>query len=153
MLELLGLHAVAQAVYHEMLAVPESDVDALRESLGLTEKQVRAALDQLADLALVRDSRDRPGALLAIDPQAGLEAILARQEQELAHRQQELAAGKAAAAQAVARFARARSNASRDDGTRLVGLDAVQGRMNNSLEPYAANCSRSLPARRYPSRS
>lgn len=129
MLELLGLDALGQAVYQEMLAKPDSGVDELCESLHLTEKQVRAALDQLADLALVRASRDRPGMLHAIDPHAGLQAILLRQEEDLARRQQELAAGKAAAAHALAQFAHLGPNTTRDGTTRLIGLDAVQARL------------------------
>ncbi|MBR7838931.1 LuxR family transcriptional regulator [Actinospica durhamensis] len=129
MLELLGLDVVGQAVYQEILAEPEFGVVELCESLGLTEHQVRAALDQLADLALVRTSRDRPGTLHAVDPQAGFEAILRRQEEDLARRQQELAVGKAAAAHALAQFAHLRPNTSRDGATRLIGLDAVQARI------------------------
>lgn len=129
MLELLGLDTADQAVYREMLADPAAGVDELCESLGLDERQVHAALDRLADLALVRDSRDRPGMLCAVEPQAGLEAILRRQEEDLAHRQRELAANKAAVAHAVTQFANLRPNTSRDGATRLIGLDAVQARI------------------------
>jgi DNA-binding CsgD family transcriptional regulator/sugar-specific transcriptional regulator TrmB len=129
MLELLGLDVVGQAIYQEMLAEPEAGVAELCDSLGLDERRVRAALDQLADLDLVRASRDRPGTLYAIDPRAALEAALRRQEEDLTRRQEELAAGKAAAARAVAHFAGLRLNKEQDGTTRLIGMDAVQGRI------------------------
>jgi DNA-binding CsgD family transcriptional regulator/sugar-specific transcriptional regulator TrmB len=151
MLELLGLDATEQAVYQKMLAEPPLGIGELCESLGLAEKQVRAALDQLADLDLVRASRDRPGKLRALDPQAALEAALQQQEADFARRQQQLAATKAAAARAVAHFAQLRPNESHDGTTRLTGLDAVQARIEQLCrdvrgELYSVTPGTTIPA-------
>jgi DNA-binding CsgD family transcriptional regulator/sugar-specific transcriptional regulator TrmB len=129
MLELLGLDPLGQAVYQEMLAEPGSGVAELCQRLNLTEKQVRTALDHLADLDLIRASRDNPGTLLALDPETALHQALARQEHELAQRQHELAERKAATAQALAQLASL--NPAVEGDTRLIGLDAVQTRIEH----------------------
>ena len=55
MLEALGLTAVAEAVYRLMLGRPNCTVVQLAGESGLTESQVRAALDELADLMLISE--------------------------------------------------------------------------------------------------
>lgn len=129
MLELLGLDAAAEAVYREMLADPEGGVAELCERLGLPEAAVRAALDQLADLTLLRTSRERPGALRPVSPERGLEILLRRQEEELARRQQEVAASKAAVARALGEYAKVRADTPVGGRERLLGLDAIQDKL------------------------
>ncbi|WP_395298695.1 LuxR C-terminal-related transcriptional regulator [Kitasatospora hibisci] len=129
MLELLGLDSVAEAVYRGMLTDPEGGVPELCARLRLPEFAVREALDRLADLTLLRASRARPGALRPVSPERGLRLLLRRQEEELARRQQELAASKAAVARAVAEYATLRTGSLVDGGERLVGLDAIQAKL------------------------
>jgi DNA-binding CsgD family transcriptional regulator len=129
MLEMLGLDTVANAVYQAMLAEPGFGVAQLCEHLNLSETQVRNALDDLADLSLLRESRQTPGMLRVVSPEIGLEVILRRQEEDLARRQQELAANKSAVARAVAKFADLRPDTAVDGAKRLVGLDAVQNEL------------------------
>lgn len=59
MWELLGLGAMPQAVYTLMLEQPELDLPGLQAALGISETELRAALDDLAGLALVRWIRDK----------------------------------------------------------------------------------------------
>ena len=129
MLEIFGLDVSAQEVYQAMLAEPGLGVTELSDHLGRTEGQIRAALDALADAALLRASREHPGRLRAVDPGVGLDLLVRRQEEELARRQQDLAASKAAAANAVAAFAHLRPNTEVGGAIRLVGLDAVHARI------------------------
>ncbi|MFE7593775.1 LuxR C-terminal-related transcriptional regulator [Kitasatospora sp. NPDC057512] len=129
MLELLGLDATAEAVYRGMLADPEGGVAELCDRLGLPEAAVRAALDRLADLTLLRTSRERPGTLRPVSPERGLEILLRRQEEELARRQQELAASKAAVARALGEYAKVRADTPVSDHERLLGLDAIQDKL------------------------
>ncbi|MFJ7905456.1 LuxR C-terminal-related transcriptional regulator [Kitasatospora sp. NPDC096204] len=129
MLELLGLDATAEVVYREMLADPEGGVAELCERLELPEADVRTALDRLADLTLLRTSRERPGALRPVSPERGLEILLRRQEEELARRQQELAASKAAVARALGEYAKVRTDTPVADRERLLGLDAIQDKL------------------------
>ncbi|MEU1285233.1 LuxR C-terminal-related transcriptional regulator [Kitasatospora sp. NPDC005856] len=129
MLELLGLDAAAEAVYREMLADPEGGVAELCERLGLPEAAVREALDRLADLTLLRTSRERPGTLRPVSPERGLEILLRRQEEELARRQQEVAASKAAVARALGEYAKVRADTPLGGRERLLGLDAIQDKL------------------------
>ncbi|MER6298966.1 helix-turn-helix domain-containing protein [Kitasatospora sp. NPDC001539] len=129
MLELLGLDATAEAVYREMLTDPDGGVAELCHRLALPEPVVRAALHRLADLALLRASREQPGALRPVSPERGLDLLLRRQEEELARRQQELAATKAAVARALAQYATLRADTPTGGRERLIGLDAVQDKL------------------------
>ncbi|WP_327286370.1 MULTISPECIES: LuxR C-terminal-related transcriptional regulator [unclassified Streptomyces] len=145
MLEFLGLDSRTEAVYREMLARPAGGVAELCELLGLPESTVRGCLDQLADLQLLRSSRDDPGALRAVSPERGLELILRRQEDELLRRQQELALGKAAAARALAEYASLHPDATAGATERLVGLDAIQAKLEVLAEALTRECLSVMP--------
>ncbi|MHC6630526.1 helix-turn-helix transcriptional regulator [Streptomyces globosus] len=145
MLQALGLGADVEAVYRGMLADPSGGVAELGARLGLTEEQVRAGLDRLVDLDLLRPSRDCPGALRAVRPELGLELLLRRQEEELVRRQQELARSKAAAAQVVSEFAELRPNTEVDGAERLVGMDAIQSRLEELAHGLVGECLAILP--------
>ncbi|MFG3049961.1 LuxR C-terminal-related transcriptional regulator [Kitasatospora sp. NPDC048239] len=145
MLELLGLDITAEAVYREMLTDPEGGVIELCARLRLPESAVREALDRLADLTLLRASRERPGALWPVSPERGLELLLRRQEEELARRQQELVVSKAAVACAVAEYAALRSSTPVDGGERLVGLDAIQSKLEVLTARLTGECLAVMP--------
>ncbi|GLX18654.1 MULTISPECIES: helix-turn-helix transcriptional regulator [Streptomyces] len=145
MLEALGLDSLVEAVYREMLADPTGGVAELGARLGMTEAEVREGLDRLVDLDLLAPSRDHAGGLRAVSPEAGLEQILRRQEEDLMRRQQELAASKAAAARAVAEFAGLRPNTEADGAERLVGLDAIQSRLEVLARDLTVECLSIMP--------
>ncbi|MGW0367082.1 helix-turn-helix transcriptional regulator [Streptomyces sp. NPDC002990] len=145
MLQSLGLGPDVEAVYRGMLADASGGVAELCVRLGLTEAQVRDGLDRLVDLDLLRPSRDSPGALRAVSPELGLELLLRRQEEELARRQEVLARSKAAAARAVSEFAELRPNTEVDGGERLVGMDAIQGRLEELAHGLTRECLAILP--------
>ncbi|MFF6886048.1 LuxR C-terminal-related transcriptional regulator [Streptomyces sp. NPDC012421] len=145
MLQALGLGAAVEAVYRGMLADPSGGVAELAARLGRTETQVREGLDQLVDLGLLKPSRDDPGALRAVRPELGLEVLLRRQEQELVRRQQELENSRAAAAQVVSEFAELRPNTEIDGAERLVGMDAIQSRLEQLAHGLERECLAILP--------
>ncbi|MEW9337425.1 helix-turn-helix transcriptional regulator [Streptomyces tanashiensis] len=145
MLQALGLGAAVEAVYRGMLADPSEGIAELSARLGLTQTQVRASLDQLVDLGLLRPSRDSPGALRAVRPELGLEVLLRRQETEVARQQKELAHSRAAAAQVVSEFAELRPNTEVDGAERLVGMDAIQNRLEELAHGLARECLAILP--------
>jgi DNA-binding CsgD family transcriptional regulator/sugar-specific transcriptional regulator TrmB len=139
MLEALGLSADAVAVYQAMLDEPGHGVAELAISLELAESQVRTALDELADMMLVRDSREGIGGLRAVSPQVGLADLVRRQERELAVRQARVAAAKAAVTSMVADRADS-ANAEAGSGERLIGLDAIQGRLEELGRAMVNEC-------------
>ncbi|QES48886.1 helix-turn-helix transcriptional regulator [Streptomyces venezuelae] len=145
MLVTLGLAVTSEAVYREMLADPLSGVSDICERLSLPESAVRTALDELADLELLRASRDIPGAMRAVSPEVGLELILRRQEEELLRRQQELARSRAAAARAVAEYADLQPNTTVDNTERLVGLDAIQTKLEVLAKEVSRECLSVMP--------
>ncbi|MEV6525098.1 helix-turn-helix transcriptional regulator [Longispora sp. NPDC051575] len=95
-------------------------------NIGLTESQVRAALDELADLALVRPAAQGAGGLRAVSPAVGLAALLATAEAEVAGRARQIEATRAAIAAITAEHETGRTH---EGSTRLEGLDAVRGRL------------------------
>ena len=128
MLEALGLTPVAESVYRLMLERPYDGVAQMAEKSGLTETQVHAALDELADLMLVRTSREQPDRLRAVAPHIALEDMVRRQEAELAARQAQVASTRAAVARLVADGA-AGFAAGSGQLEQLLGLDAIQERL------------------------
>ncbi|NMO33004.1 helix-turn-helix transcriptional regulator [Streptomyces sp. GMY01] len=140
MLEALGLDPHLESVYRASLLHPEDGVAELSTRLGVTETQVRECLDQLMDLELIRPSRDTPGMLRAVSPDLGLEIILRRHEADLLRRQEELVRSREAAARAVAEFATLRPNTEEDGAERLVGLDAIQRRLESLARGFEEEC-------------
>ncbi|MFC9815908.1 helix-turn-helix domain-containing protein [Streptomyces virginiae] len=158
MLEALGLGIDEESVYREMLASPHGGVEELADRVGMPESCIRDALDRLVDMGLIATSRDSVGGLRAVSPEVGLEVMIRRQEEELARRQEELARSKAAVARTVAMYAHLRPNIEIDQAERLVGLDAIQNRLEiltrelsqecMSIIPGAAQSQRSMEASR-----
>ncbi|MGW4380587.1 LuxR C-terminal-related transcriptional regulator [Kitasatospora sp. NPDC004531] len=136
MLELLGLSGPAERLYQAVLADPARGVAELARDTGMTDQQIRSALDELADLALIKPSSQVDGALWPVSPAVGLAALLAAAEDEAAARQRKIEATRAAIAALAAQHAEQRHRRA-DAVVRLVGLDSVRGR----LEELAANAA------------
>ncbi|MBS2964128.1 helix-turn-helix transcriptional regulator [Actinocrinis puniceicyclus] len=130
---------MAQSVYHLMLERPEFGVAQLADATGFTEASVRAALDDLADLMLVRVSREDPNRLRAVSPEVGLADLMRRHEADLAARQAKVAAARAAVTRLVAERADA-FNPGSANGERLVGLDAIQHRLESLGHAATKEC-------------
>lgn len=90
MLETLGLDTVAEAVYRSVLDNPAADMAELCAQAGVDEAGVRAALDRLAALRLLRTRGSGDGIGDPVDPGISLGALLARRRSELAEHQQRL---------------------------------------------------------------
>ncbi|MEV6971500.1 LuxR family transcriptional regulator [Hamadaea sp. NPDC051192] len=134
MLTGLGLTDQDDAVYRAMLERPGLGVAALAEHLQASEESVRAALDRLADLALVRPSGQ---GLRAIRPKVGLTALLAQAEAEIAERQRQIEATRAT----IAGIAAAYDDSDQYElATRLDGLDAVRERLTELARTTRFEC-------------
>jgi DNA-binding CsgD family transcriptional regulator/sugar-specific transcriptional regulator TrmB len=144
-LGVLGLSAQAEAVYAAMLADPGADLAELVGAIGLDERAVRAGLDELAELAFIRPSRDLPGTFRPVSPDVALDAMVRRQEAELARKAQELAANKAAAAAAVAEYGRTAPAAAHGDAERLIGLDAIGAKLELLAKDARTECLSVMP--------
>ncbi|MEV0608289.1 helix-turn-helix transcriptional regulator [Polymorphospora rubra] len=124
----LGLSTTAEAVYRAMLAEPTWGVVELAGALGVSAGQVHDALDELIELALVRESGDR---LRPTNPEVGLAALLARAKAGIARQQYEIEATQAA----IEALAEAHGESRRRD--RLVRLDTLEA-VRDRLEHLAA---------------
>ena len=145
MLQALGLGQEAEKVYQAMLDAPELGITGLCQALGLDEQRVRDALDELVRFDLARESRDGAGRLRAVEPEIGLQALIRRQEQELARRQFELATSKDRVAEAVAAYADLRRGSAARDRERLVGLDAILQRLELLAGQVRGECLSVMP--------
>ncbi|MGW6392541.1 helix-turn-helix transcriptional regulator [Streptomyces sp. NPDC055103] len=129
MLVELGLDSTAEAVYRIMLARPQHGVQAIAESLDLAESHVRTALDTLSELTLVRPAYESRNQLRAVPPALGMEVLMARQQAELAARQQRLEASREAAARLIADYATLTPTVSGPGVEQLIGLDQIRERL------------------------
>ncbi|MEU6439954.1 helix-turn-helix transcriptional regulator [Streptomyces sp. NPDC047046] len=124
MLEVLGLDGTTEAVYRHLLTHPERGVADTARALALGEPDVRRALDRLSTLALVRPATTGPGPLHTVRPELGLQALIARREEEIAAESSRLAASKAAVARLAAELAPARDVSPGFE--RVHGIEAVR---------------------------
>ncbi|MFU8849569.1 helix-turn-helix transcriptional regulator [Micromonospora sp. SL1-18] len=109
-----------------MLALPNLGVADLAGHLALDEAQVRAALDELADLALLRPSSVQPGSMRPVSPEVGLAALLARAEAEVAQRQRQVEATRVAIQSIAAEQMAARMH---EGVRRYEDIEAVRSRL------------------------
>ncbi|MEU3771951.1 LuxR C-terminal-related transcriptional regulator [Streptomyces sp. NPDC032472] len=126
MLASLGLDTLTEEVYLAMLSNPGTGVAGIAGALGRAEQDVRGALDRLHDLSLVRPSAE---GLRAVTPELGMEALLARQQAELAAQQQRVEASRAAAAQLIAQFADVRPAAGQPHVEHLDDIEEIREKL------------------------
>jgi DNA-binding CsgD family transcriptional regulator/sugar-specific transcriptional regulator TrmB len=129
LLHVLGLDETCTTVYRAVLAHPEADLSDLRAMLELTDAQLRAALDRLSELALVRAPFDSPHAFRAVNPEMAIQALLAREEERVAAEQHRIEQIRLAAAQLAADFTTARAHQNIDGIEILDGIDEIRDRI------------------------
>lgn len=145
MLEELGLSTEAEAVYRLMLKHRDWGVAKIAENLYCSEAQIRSSLTKLADLALLRGSRELPDELRPVNPELALQFLLERQHAELLERQQRLAAAKASVSQLITDYTENGRADERGDSERLDGLDAIQERLEKLAHRATAECISFMP--------
>jgi DNA-binding CsgD family transcriptional regulator/sugar-specific transcriptional regulator TrmB len=128
-LDMLGLNKDAERVYRLLLTHPRWGVGHLVQHLATDEQTVRAALDELFDLALLRHSSEREGEMRAVSPNVGLQSLLARQQADVEHRMQRIAAGQAAVAAMLAEYGDQAPAEEAPEAERVIGPDAIQNRL------------------------
>ncbi|MBM7493128.1 DNA-binding CsgD family transcriptional regulator/DNA-binding MarR family transcriptional regulator [Micromonospora luteifusca] len=136
MFDLLGLSAQHESVYRAMLQRPDLNIAGLSAHLGVEPGEVHAALDVLADLALIRLDPEGDHAR-PVRPQAGLTALLTKVEAEVAVRQKHVEATKAAIAAIAAAHDDYHQGA---EGRVLEGIDSVRDRLAELAHTARAEC-------------
>lgn len=133
----LGVSAAAENVYRLMLAQPAGSVADLAHRARLSERQLRAVLDELVDLALLRTSADVDRAFTAVGPQVGLTALMFREQAEMTRRQQRIGALRAAAAAFPAGDVTVPVGAT---ATRLTGPAEITARLRRLASTVRTEC-------------
>lgn len=130
MLELFGLDNRAEAIYSATLARPDASVAELADELGLSQDEVTSVLDELAERCLLRSSWADPRSLRPVRPDIALEALVAREQADLARRRKQLEEGRAAIAAIVAEYAgHQKVTVGGEWGERLEAADAIRERI------------------------
>lgn len=101
MLRGLGISGTAESVYLQMLRDRDAGPDHIARALGIDETEVLSALDELSRLMLVEDSWAGDDGLRPVSPEVGLAALLAREQAQVARRNQEIEEGRVALARLV----------------------------------------------------
>lgn len=160
MLETLGLDTDAERVYRALLAHPREGVVGLAARLGMSQAQLRRRLDQLSTMALIQPSAQEEIGFSAVDPETAMEALLARQSDELAAQQRKVEASRAAAARLIAECSALRPRTVDPDSERLIGVEQIRARLERladeareqimTFAPGGAHTAADLEASRTP---
>lgn len=142
MLEPLGLDLVTEKVYRSLLEQSAWGVAEICAHLGLTESEVRDALDRLTELRLVTASGPE-GAVRPVQPRLGLIALLARTEANMIDRQRQIEVARAAVA-ALASDYQAES-ITLGSVEVIEGLDAVRYRLHSLAQSAERECLSFVP--------
>jgi DNA-binding CsgD family transcriptional regulator/sugar-specific transcriptional regulator TrmB len=129
-LHVFGISERAEAVYRVMLSDPSLGVSDLAQRLTIEPDEVRGAFDELARAALLRPSLTIPDQWRAVSPEAGLEAVLARQEAELVAQRNRIEEARAAAAALMAEYTKLRPGWQYAEVEQLIGVAAVRERIS-----------------------
>lgn len=142
MFESLGLDVTTEAVYRAVLTCPEAGVADIAQQLVLPEKDVRGALDRLAELSLLHpSSAELTGQPLA--PGAGLTILLNRSQAELAERMQQIERTRSAISQISDEYRAAHTHELAVE--RLEGRRAVRDRLIEFAQSCQTECLTLVP--------
>lgn len=136
MLTHLGLSSDADLVYRTMLVEATWGVGDLSAHLGLTERAVRRALDQLADLCLL-DLAEGGRQVRVADPGRTLFALLSKAEDSVRDQQRQVQEARDTVT-AIATAYQRRSDL--PEGARLEGVEAVRTRLRQLAESAQREC-------------
>ncbi|MFJ6614094.1 LuxR C-terminal-related transcriptional regulator [Streptomyces sp. NPDC091289] len=142
-LHALGIGHTAEAVYRLMLEQPEYGVAELSAALALPDGDLRAALDQLAELSLLHTSPHAEDVLRPVLPSVGIHLLLSIRERELRRSQQEFADARIAALTLLRQHTEAES--SRHHVEALTGVEEIRIRLEQLAHDATAPLMSFMP--------
>ncbi|WP_327695657.1 helix-turn-helix domain-containing protein [Streptomyces sp. NBC_00459] len=128
MLESTGLATRDQHVYRTLLLHPGWNIGDVQQYLGLPEDEIRAALDRLASMSLLRPSAEADR-FFPTNPEIELKPFFERREAELDEQRAKLSRDRSTVAALAAEYAALRLQAGAPGLERLEGLDSVRIRL------------------------
>jgi sugar-specific transcriptional regulator TrmB len=140
-LEALGLSPKAAQAYQVIIANPRLSADELAELLDWPIQDLRHALDELANLALVRPSWEHPETLLAVSPVVGFASLLAKEEGDLLKRQESIANTRSEVMLLIKQYNQ-HYRPNKPSVEQLMGLDDTRSR----IEELASDCKSEIMA-------
>ncbi|MFJ9023188.1 LuxR C-terminal-related transcriptional regulator [Streptomyces sp. NPDC102259] len=129
MLDFLGLDPIAERTYRLLLTRRDLDVEGMAGELSATTEEIRQALDNLAELTLLRPSWEVPGELRPVSPQVGMELLIQQRQAEMLRQSYQFAESQVAVAQLVQEYTDQSPGHGRPEVTKLMGMDAIQDRI------------------------
>lgn len=145
MLDALGVSRNAERLYRVMLSNPELDLAGLAVLAEMSESEVREALDALADLALVRPSRQSPHRWWPVAPQRAIKMLHRKKEEAIQQLHNDVEAGLAALKDFSSEMRGMSEWEAQNDAERIVGIDAVQGQMEDIAHTATSHCMSIVP--------
>lgn len=136
MLEALGLSETSELVYLALLDCTGGDCHHLADHLDLTEREVCDALDELTRMALLQAGGNNRHQPRLVDPEVGMAALIARQQAEIARRQQKIEESKLALAWVLSQHSESRTKSAEPGVEHLIGPAAIRRRLRET----AASC-------------
>lgn len=124
--EYIDLDETMVTIYRTMLTHMDWGVVDLAVHLELTENEIRSVLDRLASLSLARPLLNEPARWRAVSPRVGFASIIAKQEADLACRQQELKRSQSMVAGLLADFSTLRPRTDTVEIERIEDLHEVR---------------------------
>ncbi|HEX9337203.1 MAG TPA: LuxR C-terminal-related transcriptional regulator [Pseudonocardiaceae bacterium] len=130
----LGFSGLQEQVYRTLLANPTCGVHALAERFAVTEAELRACLDGLVDLDVVRPEPGTPSGVAVRDPSVALAQLVERVQDDLFERRRRTADTRAEFDALIAAHRRARgvpADALADTGIELItDVEQVRERLD-----------------------
>ncbi|MHC5902673.1 LuxR C-terminal-related transcriptional regulator [Streptomyces sp. S6] len=127
MLETIGIDESTHDVYRSLLLHPSWTLEDIARETGLTEADVRGALDRLTQLSLLHEASGHQ--FVPMSPEIVLTPLLERREAELAEQRARLSRERAALASLTSAYANMAAHRVDSGVERLEGVDAVRVRL------------------------
>jgi DNA-binding CsgD family transcriptional regulator/sugar-specific transcriptional regulator TrmB len=150
MLQGLGMSGTAESVYLRMLRDREAGPDQIADALGIGVAEVRDALDELSRLMLVEDSWAGDDGFRPVSPEVGLAALLAREQAQVARRNQEIEEGRVALARLVSELQNVRKG---PDVEVFETAEEARDRLSTLIEQCRQDLCTFVPTRATSSRA
>ncbi|MEU3886085.1 helix-turn-helix domain-containing protein [Streptomyces sp. NPDC029041] len=127
MLETIGIDTAAHDVYRALLLHPSWTLKDISQDTGLTDDEVRSALDRLAQLSLLHEAADHQ--FVPVSPDVAFSPLLLRKEAELDERRARLSQERAALAALTSEYAACATGRTDSGVERIEGVEAVRVRL------------------------
>ncbi|WP_061295567.1 TrmB family transcriptional regulator [Herbidospora cretacea] len=142
MLRELGLDDHADAIYRAILTQKDGEISKIAERLEMSESYVRATVDRLVDMSLLRRSS---GTLQPASPSVAFHSMLQRQRADLLRRQEAFFAAERAVNRLVSEYSEMCGVGNRSECDRLESVEAVRARIETLAHGTTSECQSLMP--------